>query len=418
MANSPSLSARLDKTLALGLGLTFLASLGTGAVTNGIFFLTESALGYGKAGNMLVALLMGVAYIAGAAGVGPMLRRRTARSKLTTREVASWLLVVIGAACTIPAVAGGGIKNPPPAWSLWVLVLVFGVLTGAFWPIVEGYISGGRRNARLRSAVGWFNIVWASSVIAAMWLIAPFVAERPMAVLLWVGLAHGLAALLLRPLPPEPPKHLDDSPHAVPPHFADLLRTTRVLLPAAYMLISAIGPAIPAVLGHLGVPLVWKAPVFSAWLVARLAAFIGLERWHGWHGRWWLPLVGGVGMIVGFACAVLSPRFGSLGLVTLFAGLGVFGICVVMIYVASLYYGMEVGGASVDDGGKHEAFIGLGYAGGPAFGLVAASIVGRDSPDLDLAIVAIVGPVALVAVVLGLVVALRSRRAVRGETIE
>lgn len=411
MANHILASSKpIDRPLLLVLALTFLASVGTGAVTNGIFFLTESAMGYGKTRNFLVALLMGVAYIAGAIGVGPALRRLTATTRLTTRTVTVTILLTLGLVCTLPVAAAGGTTKAPPDWSIWTLVLIFGVLTGAFWPIVEGYLSGGRRDKKLRSAIGWFNITWAAAVILAMWIISPFVEHQPMTVLLWVGLAHALAAPLLLPLAPEPPKHLDDSPHPVPAHFRDLLRVTRILLPASYVLVSSLGPAIPAVLGQLGVAITWKAPVFSTWLIARLFMFIALERWHGWHGRWGLPLLGGIGMMFGFALAMLAPRFGSLGLPALFAGLTIFGLSVAMVYVSSLYYGMETGGANVDDGGRHEAFIGLGYAGGPAFGLLAAAIVGPTSAIVDLAVVALVAPVAATCCLTGIGIGLRARR--------
>jgi MFS family permease len=180
------------------------------------------------------------------------------------------------------------------------------------------------------------------------------------------------------------------------------------MLPASYVLISSLGPTIPAVLGQLGISLTWKAPLFSTWLAARLVVFVALERWHGWHGRWWLPLTGGVGMLLGFALAVLSPRLGVAGMPGLFGGLGLFGVSTGLVYVASLYYGMEVGGSKVEDGGHHEAFIGLGYAGGPACGLAAVAIVGRESPHLDVAVVAIVGVIAFAAVVVGLTVAHRA----------
>ncbi|GAB4386870.1 MAG: hypothetical protein Kow0022_17080 [Phycisphaerales bacterium] len=403
---------RVDRTLVVGLLLTFLASVGTGAVTLGIYFLTESALGYGRPRNYALALVMGLTYIIGAAGIGPTLSRHLTRI-VSTRTVGLVLFLTIGAVSTLPVLLAGSTHAAPPAWTIWTVGAAFGVLTGSLWPIVEGYISGGRRDANLRSAIGWFNIVWGTAVIVAMWLIAPYAQSAPMAVLLWVGAAHALAALLLLPLPKHPPRHLDDSPHQVNPRSVPLLRISRVLLPASYLLISSLGPTIPAVLGMLHVDVTWKAPAASTWLIARLATFAFLEYWHGWHARWAPLLLGGAGLIVGFTAAVLSPRTGSLGLPMLFIGLTVFGVSAGLVYVASLYYGMEVGGSNVDDGGRHEAVIGLGYAGGPACGLLAVMLVGADSDHLDLAVVSIVGPLAAGMILFGLLMAGRIARSAR-----
>lgn len=409
MATSAHSSLRVDRPLVLGLLLTFLASIGSGAVTSGIYFLTESALDYERPHNYALALAMGVAYIFGAAGIGAALR--TWLSKIiSTRSVGFFLLLAVGLTAPLPVFVAGAPGAVPPAWTLWALVVIFGLLTGCIWPIVEAYISGGRRGSNLRSAIGWFNIVWASAVIVSMWLIAPYAEKSPMTVLLWVGAAHVLAALLLLPLPKHPPRHLDDEPHALDPRYPPLLRISRVLLPASYLLISNLGPTIPAVLGVLGVSLTWKAPAFSAWLIARLCTFALLEFWHGWHGRWLPLLLGGVGLIVGFALAVLSPRCGSLALPAVFTGLAIFGCSAGLIYVASLYYGMEVGGSNVDDGGRHETVIGFGYAGGPACGLLAVAAAGRESTHLDLAVVSIAGPIAALIVLIGLVGALRLSR--------
>lgn len=399
MANqiSKHASLRVDRPLVLGLSVTFLASVGTGAVMMGIYFLTESALGYARMRNYALALAIGLVYIVGAVAIGRILSGATGRLG-STRRITALILTGLGFMCFVPILAAGGIRRVPPEWSIWATGISFGLLTGCLWPIVEAFVTGGRRDANLRSAIGLFNIVWASAVILAMWLIAPFVTDAPMMVFVCVGMLHFLAAAAFVPMPPEPPKHLDDSPHAVPPAYRPLLRVTRLLLPASYLLIASISPAIPVVMGALGVAMTWKGPLFSIWLGARLVAFIGLERWHGWHGRLGPPLVGGLGLIVGFAGAMLAPRAGDLGMVILVVSLVSFGVSSGMIYVAALYYGMEVGGARVDDGGSHEAIIGLGYAGGPACGLLGFTVFAAETGNQDMAVVLIVGVIALAVV--------------------
>ena len=72
----------------------------------------------------------------------------------------------------------------------------------------------------------------------------------------------------------------------------------------------------------------------------------------------------------------LTAKPGSSGLVLaplsvpqVLVGLVLFGSGHTMIYYAALYYGMAVGSGGVEEGGKHEAVIGLGYLGGPLLAL-------------------------------------------------
>ncbi len=378
--------------------VTFLASIGTGAITNGIYFLTESALGYGRKMNYALALVVGLCYIAGAAGIGPMLQRAGGRLG-TTRTIVVTLLASLGVLCIVPIVAAGGTTATPPAWSIWITAAGFGGFTGCLWPIIEGYITGGRRDKRLRSAIGAFNIVWATAVILSLWLIAPYVKNAPLMVFFWIGVVHGISAIMVCFMSSEPAKHLDDSPHIVTRQYKRLLRSTRLLLPGSYLLIASLSPAVPVVLGELGIKLTWKGPVFSLWLVARLAMFITLERTHRWHGKRWPPLAGGIGLILSFAAIMLAPRCGPIGMQTFIVGLLLFGCSTGVVYVAALYYGMEVGGSRVDDGGWHEAIIGLGYAGGPACGLLGFLIVPATNGDAHTAVVLSVG--IIVAVLVG-----------------
>jgi hypothetical protein len=58
------------------------------------------------------------------------------------------------------------------------------------------------------------------------------------------------------------------------------------------------------------------------------------------------------------------------------AGLVAFGAGHGILYFASLYYAMAVGGAEVDAGGTFEALIGAGYVVGPLAGLAAGDTHG------------------------------------------
>ncbi|MEO0483650.1 MAG: hypothetical protein AAF138_08485 [Planctomycetota bacterium] len=353
---------------------TFLGSLGTGLVTNGVYFLAKSALGYAETANYLLALVFGVAYIAGAVTVGPALRSVARRSdRVTSRLVLALLLILLAGVCAVP-IAAQRITGAPQAWTLWLLAAVYAPLTGALWPIVEAYLSGGRRGRELRHAVGGFNIVWAGAVAASLWLAAPLVEPQPLLVLALLGLLHVLSLALLPALGREPGRHLSDEPHEVNPIDRSLLRVFRILLPASYLVSSTLQPFLPSGLAKLGVSVTWAAPAAATWMSSRLIVFAVMQRWHGWRHAPALPTIGALMLLAGFGLAVVAPSLGGtlpqpVPLTLMLAGLAAFGAGMAVIYCAALYYAMEVGAAEVDAGGAHEALIGVGYAAGPLAGL-------------------------------------------------
>ncbi len=367
------------------LALTFLGSMGTGAVTNGIFFINKSALGYGRRENLWMGVVFGVTYIAGALLAGPGLRALAGRSaKVSTRGVLAGLMTGMGLVCLLPLAAAKG----APGWiepAVWVMVLVYSPGTGVLWPIVESYLSGGRGGTELRGVIGRFNIVWSSALVLAFWAMAPLLKSHPFWILAGLGAIHLGTVALVFLLPIEPARHADGH-EPCPPVYAALLALFRVLMFAAYLIVSAINPILPVITDRLAVTEQWQTPLASVWLTARVFIFAWFERWSGWHGRWWTPWAGLGSMLVGFALVVCAPMFGgTVGIVVLGAGLAGIGVGVAAIYCGALYYAMVVGSAEVDAGGKHEAVIGLGYTAGPMVGLMALglSMAGGTDPNSE-----------------------------------
>lgn len=392
--------------------LVFIASLGTGAVTNGIFFVAKQACGFTTRQNFELGVLLGVTYIVGAAGVGPALRRLAARhASISTRGVLVVLSLVQAGAALLPqlAIRGQG-AGATGAWSIWVATGVFAPSSGAFWPIVESYLSGGRSGHRLRRAVGQFNIVWASAVIAAAWAMGPTLERHPLGVLVAFGGVQAVSTLLVWPMGREPGARIPAHHEPHPPVYEALLTTFRMLLPTSYYIVSVWSPYAPSVMDRLGVGIGWQVPIAATWMLSRLAVFAAMERWHGWHGRWWLVVVGVAGMVGGVSTALAAPLFGGgVGTPVLVAGLAVLGVGNGVIYSASLYYAMEVGKGEVEAGGTHEALIGVGFAGGPLTGWAAVAVVGPGARGN----VAILGALGLVLLVVGVAVARRVLRAAR-----
>ena len=392
--------------------LVFLASLGTGSVTNGIFFIAKQACGFSAKENFGLGVLLGVTYILGAIGVGPALRRVAARHRaVSSRSVLVLLSVVMAGAAVLPriAITGEG-EEATGAWSIWVAIGLFSPCSGAFWPIVESFLGGGRSGHKLRRAVGQFNIIWAASVIAASWAMGPLLERHALEVLVGFGVVQLASTLLVWPLGPEPGVHLPEHHEPHPPVYEALLTTFRMLLPTSYYILSVWSPYAPSVMDRLGVGVAWQVPIAATWMLSRFVAFATMERWHGWQGRWWLVVVGVVGMVGGIVTALSAPFFGGgLGTPVLIAGLAVLGLGNGVIYSASLYYAMEVGKGEVEAGGTHEALIGVGFAGGPLTGWAAVALVGPGERGN----VAILVALGAVLVVMGLAVGWRVWRAAR-----
>ena len=369
------------------MAVVFVNSLGTGVIVNGIYFLT----GFGKVGNYGLGVAMGAMYIVAALTASRTvgwLRRRVAF--LSGRAVLVWIMAGVALICVLPAAAGG-----TGTWAAWVVVTAYGVLTGVLWPLLEAYVGGGRRGRALRSATGQFNIWWAGAIVVAFVAMGPLVRRDPEGILLILGGLHVVGMLPLLAFTPDPARtgEVDHEPH--PEVYTRLLRVFRVQLPMSYMVMGALSPYLPVALALLAVPERWRTEMAAIWMLARLVAFATLERWHGWHGRWWVTYVGGVALVAGFAACLLIPGLApSRSTLVLFGtGLAVFGLGMGMIYTAALYYAMEVGHEEVASGGTHEALIGGGYLTGPLTGLGVAVMVGTG----------VVAPARFEAVKLGVV---------------
>jgi len=401
---SPGTTARPAPLLTL-CAITAINSLGTGLLWSGVYFVTEQSFSWTRAQNFMLALAATIVYAGAAFLSGPLVKAIDAR--VSTRRLLAILLLL--------QMASAGLSLLGP-WGVTACALTASGTSAMLWPIVESYLSSGRHGHALRRAIGYFNLVWMGAVGLGLLLIAPMLAagQAVYGMLLIVPIA-GASIALLPWLPSRPPPHgahPDDtdamqSPNAAevsalapaatsasdlapamahpylvaetaarrtPPHRhrtdheRALRDATRVLLPVGYILIGAIGPSLPYLLGKLDVEPGWSTPVAAIWMVARLLTVALLIRSAFWHGR-------ASAIVFGFALA--TGGFAVIALTTslpvMIVGLSCFGAGQAIVYSAALYYAMTVGGAEVHAAGKFEMLIGLGYGVGPAVGLVVGS---------------------------------------------
>ena len=420
MPSAPAAPVRPAPLWAV-LTFTFLCSIGTGVITNGIFFLTEQGFEFSRTKNYTLGLILGVTYIVGSLGAGPAMGwLRRLIPGVSARAMLAGVLVLLGALSALPALALHASPTLTIA-AVWMLVAIYSPLTGVLWPTVESFVAGGRRGPALRSAMGLWNVVWSGAIIVAYYAMAPVIRLYPTQTLLGLCILHLATALLLGAFPPEPGEHAAHEHEPHPPVYRALLVTFRMLLPMAYVVSSTLVPYLPTAMTDLGLPKHLHTVLGTAWLIPRTVAFLILERWHGWHGRWATAVVGGVLLLAGFAASVLAPALvpkglsppnepDVLGVALLLIGLSVFGTGMAVIYSAAIYYAMEVGNAEIDAGGTHEALIGVGYSIGPLCGLLASGAVDRGLIGDRAFNGTVLGTVGFIAVIVTIVVVRRVAR--------
>lgn len=386
------------------MGVTFVSSIGTGVVTNGVFFLTKSGFAFTDLANYWLALVLGVTYILAARfshAAVEFLQRRG----LSTRAVLAWTLTLMGLLGTLPLVAT--LLGPSGSWLLWLMVAVYSPLSGVLWPVVESFLSGGRQGEPLRKAAGIWNATWSGAIIVSYLGMSGMVERWPEYVVLALGAMHVATVPLVLRLPSEPGAHAPEHHEPHPPIYTTLLTTFRTLLPTGYIMLSAMSPYLPGALQRLGVGKAAAVQLAASWLVARAITFWLMARAESWHGKWWPAVVGAFLVFAGFGITVVTPGFmaGNLGVAVQVFGLVVFGVGMAIVYSGAVYYALEVGRAEVEAGGTHESLVGVGYTVGPLCPLLAEIAKQRGSLAPEHFELVVFGSVGLVSLVMAAFVA-------------
>jgi hypothetical protein len=361
----------LRTPLAVVLAFTAINSLCAGLLTSGLFFAARAGYGFGPAANYGLGVLIGATYTVGALCAA----RVVARARGRARTVACGIVTVLGIATLWPQLL------PGQPLAIWLVALCYGPTVAMLWPIVQGYVGGGRRGRELRAAVGAFNLTWGSALVVGFGLLGPLLETAPERALLLLGGLH-IASLGLLPFFTAAPAEAGTAAPAVPEaRDLELRRVMQGLLPLTNVLGFALAPFLPEAFARLGLPSTYRASFAVAWLLPRALAFGLLGRWHGWHGRFATAWVGSGLLVLGFALAFLAPWAVDLGLApglglgVELVGLAAFGLGMATVYTAAFYYAQAVGSAAVGAGGRHEALLGAGATVGPLLGLLGAALI-------------------------------------------
>ncbi|GAB5495695.1 MAG: hypothetical protein Phyf2KO_07750 [Phycisphaerales bacterium] len=363
--------------LVFVLAVTFILSIGTGSLTHGLGFIAKQSAGFNRSQLFGLGVVFGITYIISSRMTGPVVRSLESKRKSPISAKALLMLITFAGAvaAAIPLLLAW--FDTSSGIGFWLVAAGYGGLTGIMWPIVEWNIAGGRRNKQLRSAAGQFNIVWTAAVVVAFWMMAPTLERMPMFSFVGIIVLHLLAVALMIPFPAKPPKHLADTVEPDAPNSKSLLVAARTLLPMSYTLAGVLGPFFPVAMAQMEIDLSWQTVIVSVWMTTRIPTMVLLERWHGWHGKAWPLTLGAMCVVLGFTGCIVAPVIGgtSAGIAALVAALVLFGAGKGLVYTAAIYYALEVGEGEIDSGATHEALIGVGYALGPAMGLLASVLV-------------------------------------------
>lgn len=347
-----------------------------------LFFCMERRFGFGDLGNLGLSALNGFIYMFSAMLAGRFAQRRgyffTARLGLVTMCVALALGSVFGT-----------VTGQVATLAVWTMGI------SCTWPVFEALVSEGESPTGLQRMIGIYNLVWAGCgavsyfVGGAMldhfgtqsiYAIPAAIHLVQLAIVIW--LEKQAAALPLEHPGASAGTEFDLHVSARPIGKSKTFLTMAwVANPFAFVAINTVVAVIPTLAKKFALSPTWAGVFCSTWFFARLAAFLLLWRWPGWHYRFGWFITAYALLMASFAALLLAP---ALWMVV--AAQVAFGYATGLLYYASLYYSMDVGETKGEHGGIHEAAIGVGVFAGPAAGALALQFFPRVPSSSTLAV--------------------------------
>ena len=332
-----------------------------------LYFYTQAQFKFGALQNLLLASFIGYAYAIGSYQAGRIAQRFGYFSALRL-GVALMLVAFLG--CSLTSSVG-----------LTVCLALVGDLGMCLsWPSLEALVSEGEPPIRLQGLLGVYNFVWAAAGAAAYFSggalldhfgpkIMFYLPGGILCVELW------LASWLHRAVQRQPAVTLETAHPLLHPTSEGyrspvspktFLSMALLANPMAYLALNTVVSTVPTLSQRLGFSPTVAGFLCSIWLFSRAIAFVALRIWSGWHYRFRFLATAYVAMVISFGAMLLVPDWRVLACAEVILG-AAFGL----IYYSSLFYSMDVGDTKGEQGGIHEAAIGLGSGSGPATAALA-----------------------------------------------
>lgn len=347
-----------------------LNSFGTVLYFTYLYFLLHDRFGFADKANLAVAALLGFCYALASWQAGRLAQRwgYLAALKAGLGAMAGGLL------------AGAQLHSATGQIAAAIVVTLGICFT---WPVLEALISEAETPARVPHAIGLYNITWAATNAAALFIggtlieklgyqsifyIPIMIIVGQIALTLWLEKLPELVAIK-NDLAAQIDKNC--SSPAVAKKFQQLAWLAN---PFAYIAINTLIAVLPGIARKFELTPMFAGFACSLWGFVRLATFVVLWRWPGWHYRFgWLALAF-VALIFSFAGILIIPH-----LAVLLAAQIVFGAAIGLIYYSSLFYSMDTSEAKSEHGGVHEAAIGAGNCLGPALGALSLQFAAQNT---------------------------------------
>ena len=326
-----------------------------------LYFLLHDKFGFTNQANLAVAALLGLVY-AFAAWQGGKFGQR--HGNFAALKLGFGLMAVAYVVASQLGTAAGQIAG--------AAVVSLGMCFT--WPVLEALISEGESSKDIPRAVGLYNITWAWTNAVALFAGGAIIEKLgyqsiyylPLGiVLLQLALTFWLEKVKL-PIPKTPSAPPPTASQPSPARIQNFLRMAWLANPFAYIAINTLIAVLPGVAVKFHLTPMFAGFACSLWGFVRLATFVVLWRWNGWHYRFrWLATAFAL-LVVSFTMILVLPNLWAV-----LAAQVVFGAAIGLIYYSSLFYSMDASDTKSEHGGIHEAAIGVGNCLGPAAGATA-----------------------------------------------
>ena len=328
---------------------------------NYLYFYFRDRFGFNDRQNLELAAFIGIVYVFASLNAGKFARRCGYFTALKIGfalmaaglAVGSQLQSVAGSIAAACAVSAG---------------------TCFIWPVLEALVSRGGNAAR---AVGIYNITWATTNATAFFIGGTLIEKLGYGCIFYLPfgfmvLQFALVFWLQKIQPKDsavaqPAMSASPEPNQTAPALAQSFQRMAWLAnPFAYIAINTLLAVLPGIAHKFNLTPMFAGFACSLWCFIRVLAFIALWQWSGWHYRFRWLVTAFILMIVAFATILVAPSLAVILIAQIF-----FGVTVGLMYYSSLFYAMDAHDSGSEQGGIHEAAIGIGNCLGPAAGAAA-----------------------------------------------